>query len=67
MLFPEYKKITEVGPVPGPLKFSLRLKTFVMRGYGIESAVQTDMKIAAACRTGGFSRKKLVNCQLFFA
>lgn len=66
-LFPEYKIVAEVGPVARSLELCLWLKTSVMRCLCIQSAVQADMKVAAALCTDGFSRKELVQFYFFFA
>lgn len=66
-LLPEFKIVTEVGPVACSLKFGLWLKTFVMGGLCMESAVQADMKITVAFGTDRFPRKELIDLNFFFA
>ena len=65
--FPEDKEVTEISPVPRSLELCFRFEAFVVGCLGIESAVQADMKVAAAFRAGGFSREELVDLDFFSA
>lgn len=52
--------VTVVGLVPGSLELRFWLKALVVARFGVEPAIQADIKIASALRAFGFSAEELV-------